>query len=184
MSNELVKWRPESVAARKIETALARLRTGGPRELRRPDVYETRPIERTRAHTPAPAAVEIVDLLRICAVHDKPYTARYIAGSDGRFHYSQTVRVTEALYLEQYADSLSKAGLDDCHLAEEFCPWCGGHGLGSVLCGTCHREICYGKTTGRYFRCRDSCGAQGALVTQSRWHEGVTPSTRQGGYRG
>jgi hypothetical protein len=184
MSNELVKWRSESLAARKIETALTRLRSGGLQQQPRPEEFEARRIERSPAYVPSRAAVEIVDLLRICAVHDKPYTARYIAGADGRFHYSQTIRVTEALYLGQYADGHNHAGLDDCDLAEECCPWCGGHGFGSVLCRKCGREICYGKTTGRYFRCRESCSGHGTLVTESRRQEGITPSMRQGGYRG
>lgn len=127
---------------------------------------------------------EVVDLPRICALHDKPYAARYIAGDDGRFRYAQTIKVTDALYLEQYADRVGEVRLlQGSELAEEFCPWCGGHGRGSVCCGTCGKEICYGKSVGRYFRCRDSCGGQGTMVPQARMHAGVTPGTPpRGGY--
>ncbi len=130
-----------------------------------------------------PRGGEVVDLARICAVHDKPYAARYVAGTDGRFHYAQTIRVTEALYLEQYADSVEVRLLQGSELAEEFCPWCGGHGRGSVRCGSCLKEICYGKSVGRYFRCRDSCGGHGTMVPEARTHQGVTPGApHRGGY--
>jgi hypothetical protein len=128
----------------------------------------------------AGAGGEVVDLPRICAVHDKPYAARYITGADGRFHYSQTIRVTEGLYLDQYADSETR--LYNVDTADECCPWCGGHGFGSVHCGTCDREICYGKTNGRYFRCRDSCGGQGTMNIHDRPQAGITPSSRRGSY--
>jgi hypothetical protein len=174
MSKALVKWRPaELQPGSKMDAALAELR-------------RTRQVE--RRGSPAPPALsprdgDVVDLPRVCAVHDKPYAARYVAGADGQFHYAQTIKVTEALYLEQYADSLPQRQLYGAELAEEFCPWCGGHGRGSVRCGSCGKEICYGKTAGRYFRCRDSCGGQGTMVAQARTHAGITPGPpHRGGY--
>lgn len=188
MSNALVKWRgPASEAGKRMDTALAKFRQtaglqkrGQSGELR--STAGGQGLVSYAARYITGAGGEVVDLPRICAVHDKPYAARYITGADGRFHYSQTIRVTEALFLEQYADSPSHAGLHSSELAEEYCPWCGGHGFGSVRCGTCGKEICYGKTTGRYFRCRDSCPGQGTIVTLSRMNEGLTPSSRRGGY--
>jgi hypothetical protein len=175
MSKEVVKWHPAAlVPGSKMDTALAKLR-------------QTEQVERRARQTPpalSPRAGEVVDLPRMCAVHDKPYTARYVAGGDGCFHYAQTIRVTEALFLEQYADSVGQTRLlQGNELAEEFCPWCGAHGCGSVRCGSCGKEVCYGKTVGRYFRCRDSCGGQGTMVPEARTHQGVTPgSPHKGGY--
>jgi len=176
MGKALVKWQPREIeAGNRMDTALAKLRQGGELETRRGQ----------SALSPAPsgASGEVVDLPRVCAVHDKPYAARYVTGADGRFRYAQTIKVTEALYLEQYADSRNETRLvNSADLAEECCPWCGGHGFGSVRCGTCAREICYGKTTGRYFRCRDSCGGQGTMVTEFRTNEGVRPGSPRGGF--
>lgn len=179
MSNALVKWRgPAGEAGNRMDTALAKLRQAGGRS----EAIETGRGQGAVSYAPLRAGGQVVDLPRICAVHNKPSAARYISGEDGRFHYSQSIRVTEALYLEQYADSLNHTSLHSSELAEEFCPWCGGHGFGSVRCGRCGKEICYGKTTGRYFRCRDFCGGQGTMVTQSRMNEGITPSSRRDGY--
>src|ERR1700679_3592275 len=44
----------------------------------------------------------VVDLPRVCAVHDKPYVARYVMGADGRFRHGQTIKVTRALWRVQY----------------------------------------------------------------------------------
>jgi hypothetical protein len=114
MSKALVKWRPAEVQpGNKMDTALARLRETEQAE---------RWIPRSRPVL-SPQAGEVLDLPRICAVHDKPYAARYIADADGRFRYAQTIRVTEALYLEQYADSVGQTRqLQGTELAEEFCP--------------------------------------------------------------
>lgn len=176
MSKALVKWRPREIdAGNKMDTALARLRRDGDVETRR---------SQSLSPAPTPRGGEVVDLPRVCAVHDRPYAARYIAGTDGRFRYAQTIRVTEALYLGQYADGINQTRLvNGGDLGDETCPWCGASGFGSVRCGTCGKEICYGKTTGRYFRCRDSCGGQGTMVSEFRTHEGVTPGPpHSGGY--
>ncbi len=123
---------------------------------------------------------EIADVPRICSVHKKPYAARYIRGSDGRFRHAQTIRVTEALYLGQYADNAHRAVVTGEDIADETCPWCGASGFGSVRCGECDTEVCYGRTTGRLFRC--CCGHQGSMVSSSRAHEGVSPRDTRGGY--
>jgi len=177
MSKALVKWQPRDPGAgTKMDTALARLHRSGELETRRGQ----------SALSPAPSGTsgEVVDVPRECAVHGgKGYAARYIRGNDGRFRYAQSIRVTESLYLGQYADNANRQLVPASDIGDETCPWCGASGFGSVRCGTCNREICYGKTTGKYFRCRDSCGGQGTMVSEFRAHEGVTPgSPRGGGY--
>jgi len=167
MSKGMVKWRPaELVPGNKMDTALAKLE-------------QTKQMERWARRSPpalSPRAGEVRDVVRICAMRDEPWAARYVAGADGCFYYAQSIKITEALYLEHYADASSDVRLLHSHeLGEEFCPWCGGHGRGSVRCGTCGKEICYGKSVGRYFRCRDSCGGQGTMVPQARTRTGVIP---------
>lgn len=191
MSNAIVKWRgPESEAGRKIDTALEKWgHTGGLQKLRRFEKVETSPLSRGQArgreavyYAPSEAGGQVVDLPRICAVHDKLYAARYIRGADGRFRHAQSIKVTDALYLGQYADNPHRTLVPAGDLADETCPWCGASGFSSVRCGSCGKEICYGKTTGRFFRCRASCPGQGNMVSKDRGHEGVTPSSRRGGY--
>lgn len=176
MSKELVKWQlPESEAGRKIDNALVRLGNDrAPQKPGRPAEIETRRTQRALDG-------EVIDVLRTCAVHDKVYVARYVSDASGRFQYSQTIKVTEALFLGQYADS--QVLFNSFDAAEECCPWCGSSGFGSVRCGKCGKEICFGKTTARYFRCRSSCGSQGTLGPPVRRQEaGVTPSLRRGSY--
>jgi hypothetical protein len=122
---------------------------------------------------------ELIDLPRICTVHDRPYIARYIRNESGRFRLAQTFRVTESI-CEQYAaiasDRRTMSG-KDCQ--EESCPWCGAHGFGSIYCYTCRAEVCYGRTDARrYFRCRLSCGNQCQLTASDRTMEGLEPYLR------
>jgi len=158
--NELVKWQP-SEAGRKIDAALARIRNGA---------AEGRLIPSRREET----APEVVDLQRVCAVHDKPYTARYVRGRDGRYRYAQSIRVTETLYRGQYAEN-EPLSVGNGFLAEECCAWCGASGFAAVHCTGCEADVCYGKTVARYFRCRKSCGREGNLVAGNFRQVGFRP---------
>lgn len=172
MAGELVKWKPGLPAKpspetqrRVISEALELLRS---------------PLARRNRTGGAARADEIADLQRMCAVHTMPYAARYILGTDGRFRHAQTVRVTEALYLGQYAESCRSCVVATEDIGDESCPWCGASGFGAVLCSRCHTEVCYGRTTGRFFRCH--CGHQGNMVSEARLHAGVTPRLSRGSY--
>jgi hypothetical protein len=133
-----------------------------------------------KAEVISSGAGDVIDLPRICAVHDKPYAARYVRGNDGVFRHAQTIRVTETLG-EQYTGN--GIGLSSKYWQEESCPWCGAHGSGSIQCGRCRYEICHGKTQGKFFRCRNSCGSSGNIVSEDRTQEGFKPSLRgPGGY--
>jgi hypothetical protein len=105
----------------------------------------------------------VVDLPRVCAVHDKPYVARYVMGTDGRFRHAQTIKVTRALWRGQYEGNENRCRVPNADLDDECCAWCGAHGPGPVFCPTCNAEICYGLTAERYFRCRKSCKNEGRL---------------------
>ena len=164
--NELVKYRPPAITASgsRMDAVLARLHSGsGKGELIPSRRVETRP--------------EVVDLQRVCAVHDRPYAARYVLGRDGRYRHAQTIRVTEALFDRQYAEGeAGRLWLDDDFLAEETCPWCGASGFGAVFCrGGCEAHVCYGKTVRKYFRCRRSCGHEGRLQPARIPQLGMTP---------
>lgn len=179
MSKELVKWKPPANGAgRKVDEALARIRRSEiviqkaePSEIRRAEVFGY--------GKPG----EVLDLPRVCALHDKPYSARYIRGRNGHFHYAQTVRVTEALYLSQYAEcGNTRQELPGDDLCDETCPWCGASGFGAVRCGRCKTDICYGRTVSGYFRCRSSCGHEGKIVRSNHRLTGLRPFSGAGGF--
>lgn len=181
--NELVKYHgPErslTPARRAMDEALEKLRGRGEVVKRQ---AETRSVTAAAHPDPVFMVGEVVDLPRMCAVHDRPWVARYIAGKDGRFRHAQTIKVTEAMYESQYAESeYQQLAVCSSDLAEECCPWCGGHGVGSVRCAECGEEVCYGRTAGRYFRCRSSCGGEGDMVPEKRMQGGLTPSLSQRG---
>lgn len=126
-----------------------------------------------------PSSSDVIDLPRICAVHDMPYIARYVRGADDWLHHAQTIQVTRHLYRTQY-EAAEGVIVDAADLDEEACAWCGARGFGSLSCGKCKAEICYGRVTIEGFvRCRDSCGLarwMGKAVV--RPHEGVRPRLR------
>jgi hypothetical protein len=178
MSKELVKWRlPESEAGRKIDAALARYRAGE---------IETRRGQSAASYAPSRAGGVVVDLPRICAVHDKPYAARYVTGADGRSHYSQSIQITESLWEGQYRGEQNIRFIPVEQLGDESCPWCGAHSVGwtgPVSCTKCGAKVCFGRTAKNYFRCRPSCNKEGSLRGGDTTDGGVTPSCR-GGYGG
>ena len=116
-----------------------------------------------------------VDLPRMCAVHGKPYAARYIFGKDGRFRLGSMIAVSEALYMRQYAGNGNAATVPGVELGDETCPLCGASGFGSVLCHVCKAEVCYGRTSANYFRCCPGCKGEGVMKPQARVQHGVTP---------
>lgn len=181
MAGELVKWNggklvrvspPVADNRRVVEAALALLRPRG---------AQTRPPMGRAVAVASVSAGDPVDLPRICAVHDKPYAARYVMGADGRFRRGPMIEVTEPLYLRQYAGNAIRRRVPTSDIADETCPWCGASGFGAVLCTGCNFEICYGRTAGRFFRCRTSCGHAGNMAQLPRTHEGVTPCEAHGG---
>ena len=177
MSDALVKYQgTTNLAARKIENALAKVR-GDLESLQEHNPrYPTPSTEPTYPTRTGPSDESVIDLPRFCAVHDRPYMSRYVLENDGHHEYVGPIRVTQALYQRQYASSMDDPhSVDNEDIGEETCAWCGISGRGSVACGKCKREICYGKTTGDYFRCRKSCSAEGRLVPGARTNRGVVP---------
>ena len=170
MSKELVKHGGGQVSKADYEKSVSIIRgasrNGGP-------VQPVMVPERSVLAASGPG--QIVDLPRICAVHDKAYAARYVRQHDGRFRLGCMIGVTEALYLRQYAGNGNAASVPNDDIAEETCPMCGACGHGSVLCGGCKAEVCFGRTAGRYFRCRPSCRGEGVMQRDRRNGHGVMP---------
>jgi hypothetical protein len=114
--------------------------------------------------------VEVIDLPRICAVHDRPYSSRYIHKVSGIYVYCQPIKVTRFLWEWQYQGNPEITKITEDQLGEEICAWCGAHGPGSVICYKCRKEVCYGrcegKTDGKIGRCRLSCGGWGTITTK------------------
>lgn len=177
MSHEIVKWRPSNTG-RKIDEAIAEIRRCEIRKAEPAEIRQRQP-EKFGNGTPG----EVLDLPRVCAIHDKPWSARYIRGRNGHFHYAQTVRVTEALYLSQYAEcGNARQDLPVNDLGDETCPWCGASGFGAVRCGGCKRDVCYGRTVSGYFRCRPSCGHEGKIVRSNYRVAGISPFSGAGSF--
>jgi hypothetical protein len=175
MASELVKVSrhdlalpAKSDARRVMDEALARLRPSVEIEKRQSQSIIIRPSRMN--------AVDVIDLPRLCSVHDRFYVARYVRGSGGRFGHAQTFRMTEALRDQYESGAKSPDTMASANCAEEACAWCGAHGLGAVRCGTCRVEVCYGRTVGKYFQCTKRCGGKGKMKSSQREQKGICPS--------
>jgi hypothetical protein len=181
MAGELVKWSggklakpsPDERTRQAKEALRALLRPQG--ETRGAGTEEHCPAAVARLH---PGLV--VDLPRICALHGCPreqqglYAARYVFDR-GRFRLGSMIAVTEALYMRQYAGNENRVAVPGNELGQETCPLCGASGYGSVRCGSCGLEVCYGRTSGRYFRCWPGCKGEGVMQARAVVQHGVTP---------
>jgi len=167
MSNEIEKFNDRNLINAKIDAALERVRQKGNHS------------ESTiRWPEPSPAG-EIVEIERVCAVHDKKYLALYVRNANGHGLYT---------FLKSIPISASSSG-GNVGAAKrvvtlewtmmdpgswEKCAWCGtasqfmfGRWVNAVQCGACRAYVCLGQTVGTYFRCRESCGAAGEVG--KRW---------------
>jgi hypothetical protein len=170
--NELVRWKGKNDAASRIEQAmqLVRVKPGLTR-------HEAELVQEAR-HLPlardAALVKGVADLLRVCAVHDRPWAARYVVGAGGVFRYADSIAITETLFRRQYAGG-KRLVVPSSSIGEETCAWCGVSRLGAVYCPACKSFVCYGRTVVREFRCRPSCGNAGMLQPTDVTHEGIVP---------
>jgi hypothetical protein len=185
MANEIVRYNPNNRglvptdnSRRVMNEALERLRRADGLVLPKPKTELV-----VQKQNPAPVIArangEVIDLPRICAVHDRYYVARYIRDSKGQITFAQTIRMVESLR-DQYEGSRNGIKtLSTGQLHDESCPWCGAHGYGAVKCGKCHAEVCFGRTdTKDNFRCTDRCGGGGKMVAEDRIQKGLAPAIR------
>ena len=180
MSGELTRYNRDqtglikvSEARRTMDQALATLRgmSSPVVDVRRDNTMDV--ISPRQAHAGAGA---VLDLPRICAVHDRLYVSRYVQAADGFFHFGQAIRITTKSS-DQYGSDIQEAGsVPSPDLEDETCPWCGASGLAAVLCGGCKAEVCFGRTiSNTFFHCRESCGHSGRLIKQHRPMHGLRP---------
>lgn len=154
-----------SPARKKIDFALSRI------EQHCKPIEPRKPIEVQRQVT----ASDVIDLPRVCAVHvGKGFMSRYVRQANGRFAYAGGIKFTPSVQEQYRAYADNTMRLPNHDLDDETCPWCGAEGFGSIWCGNCSREVCYGKTAKGIFVC--ACGARGNLVTDNRAFQGIRPS--------
>ena len=166
MAGEIVRWKPRGSCGESIERSLAIIRGAG--EL--PAKAEQRPQAVTSSAKPPR-----LDVLRICAQHDRPGAAVYLLERDGSYHYSTSIQITTTLYRTQYAPGAQETlVIDPRWIDEETCAWCGVSGR-AFECGVCKKLVGACRSTGMYFRCRPSCGAEGLARPRSVENIAIVP---------
>jgi hypothetical protein len=106
------------------------------------------------------AAPETFDLYCVCAVHDKPYTLRFVRQPSGLLRFRESVKGQPA----SCPDNARSGGVGWKLLMEYFengstpCAWCGNGGFHHCA-RDCGALVCGGRMKGETFHCRKSCGA-------------------------
>jgi hypothetical protein len=126
-----------------IETALALIRQGHGNRVTR---------------SPAP---ESFDLHCVCAVHDKPYTLRFVRQPSGRLRFSASVKGKAAASPDnaQTVDVGRTMRLGLLETDKSRCAWCGDKSFHHCS-SHCGALVCGGRMKGNTFHCRPSCGAE------------------------
>lgn len=117
-----------------------------------------------------------VDLIRACAVYNKPWATIYMRHENGLYAYKDSIRVRGRVYQLQYAEPEQTYIIDPRAVGEEECAWCGSYDI----CFHCHSAsdgsgcqmmVCRGLSSGNYLRCR--CGKEGWAHPHWPKHVGV-----------
>jgi hypothetical protein len=109
-----------------------------------------------------------LDLLRVCAYHNKPWAAIYTQDKYGRYQYTDSIQIRKRLYVSQYASGQAETYImNPYEIGEEECAWCGIYGT-CPHCSSqsdptkgCGMFFCRGRSSGKYLRCREACGLEG-----------------------
>jgi hypothetical protein len=129
-------------------------------------------------HVAAPLPNDLprrADLLRICALHGRPWAAVYMLDYD-KYEYSSSIQITQTLYRTQYGPGCQETVVWDSRwITEETCPWCGVTSK-PFRCGKCKQLSGGCMSTGMYFRC--FCGAEGMAELLAFEHVGFIPKIR------
>lgn len=117
-----------------------------------------------------------IDLIQVCAVHDRMFGLRFFMMPDGKLKFSgSTFRITEDAYRTQYEGN-PQVEVELEYGVEAPCGWCSVISSG-VLCRRCGFEVCMGRSIdGKYFRCRRSCGEEGKITIGDWKHKGIIPA--------
>lgn len=103
-----------------------------------------------------------IDLLVLCAKHDRMYAVRVAEHGGKIVNTGNVVRVTDDVFRTQYEGSARIEFMLDGHL-EHSCPWCGVVNAGVILCTKCGWEVGRCRSINQYFKCRPSCGLESPL---------------------
>jgi hypothetical protein len=187
MSESLEKWRgnlPATLENRIEEWRRRRAQELALRPPRLPDAMDVR--SRGGNSTVPMERGSVIDLPRVCAVHDQLWCARYIRRSSKPFEYSLSVHASERLRQIQYAADNARVLPAGFRTGIEECPWCGAFtpdgSMGAAFCYKCKARVCYGRTSrSGYIYCRASCGSEGQLMRCDEPEIGVIPELRRYG---
>ena len=111
------------------------------------------------------AAPEMFDLFCICAVHDKPYTLRFVRQGSGLLRFSASIKGSRSSSPDnaRAADIGWTLRLDLFENGSTPCAWCFDDSFNHCA-GYCGALVCGGRMKGNTFHCRPSCGAVWAGV--------------------
>jgi hypothetical protein len=101
---------------------------------------------------------EVFEARASCAVHDRPWAARWKKEADGRYTFFESVRIEEKQGTGGNGAPPAPDSID-VHLFDEAgraCAWCGNNEFVRCKCGW----VCGGRSDGSLFRCRKSCGEE------------------------
>lgn len=124
----------------------------------------------------------VVDVVHLCAVHGKPYIARYARNDDtGFFSYVTSIRPPAPNSNQLPGPSIPAREIQlDRRSLPQTCAWCGSGArrwktstISEIHCGRCEFWVCTGRFTDGRFRCSDRCGNSGELSGESTPLSGV-----------
>jgi hypothetical protein len=166
MAHEITKWKPRSLCPESIERSLAIIRGGGELPARQQLLPAARSSGKPRR----------LDVLTLCAQHDRWSGAVYLLEKDGSYKYSTSIQITETIRRAQYAPGTQEIQVVDSRwIGEQTCAWCGVSGRGAFECGACKRPVGHCRSTGMYFRCTEICPGEGWAEERSIKHIGIVP---------
>jgi hypothetical protein len=105
---------------------------------------------------------ERFDLPCMCAVHDKPYTLRFVRKANGLFRLEDSEKATSGTQFTRQAGAHlvtpATIPIKEIELTAFPCPWCDD--ISFHHCSqNCGAFVCGGRIKGNVFHCRPSCGA-------------------------
>lgn len=114
------------------------------------------------------AGGDFYDCLRVCAMFDKPYIARYERKAGKLYQFVGTFKDKTKAGTGKGKPSTVVLDFDYIRalVRKERCAWCGVKSV--VLCGSCSWIVCQARVTkrdgGQHFQCRKGCGGEGMIT--------------------
>jgi len=120
---------------------------------------------------------ETFELSCICALNENPYTLRFTRQKNGRFRWTESVKVfrdDKASRSFGYVPPAITVKLDEIEVTPLPCAWCGNGRLNYCQSG-CNSFVCGALMRGNTHHCRKSCGRSWA-TTPLKELQGSVPS--------